>query len=245
MSSITPAISVRSRGLFMNQSSTVNYFCQGILHVKKSYLSSFRMGDQKVITGSENGLAPNNSMTEPRMTRTTDANIYVNIFPSRHAHKQYTIGAIITRSSITCWCIQCWSGWGGLWIRVSAHPHGRTIGWIFWQYSDVIMSSMASLITGVSSVCLTVYSGADQRKHQRSASLDLVGRFPSQRVRDTENISIWWCHHGGLGVSSSCCVTCVLVYILQWTAASSSPEFLYKITRLNILSALCWVLFFS
>ena len=34
------------------------------------------------------------------------------------------------------------------------------------HYSDVIMSAMASHITSVSIVCLTVCSGADQRKHQ-------------------------------------------------------------------------------
>ena len=42
---------------------------------------------------------------------------------------------------------------------------------IIWHYIDVIMSAMASQITGVSIVCLTVCSGADQRKHQSSASL--------------------------------------------------------------------------
>ena len=36
------------------------------------------------------------------------------------------------------------------------------------------MSAMASQITGVSIVCLTVCSGADQRKHERSASLVFV-----------------------------------------------------------------------
>ena len=34
------------------------------------------------------------------------------------------------------------------------------------HHSDVIMSAMASQISGVSIVCLTVCSGADQRKHQ-------------------------------------------------------------------------------
>ena len=43
------------------------------------------------------------------------------------------------------------------------------------HYSDVIMSEMASHITGVSIVYSTVCSGADQRKHQSSASLALVG----------------------------------------------------------------------
>ena len=39
------------------------------------------------------------------------------------------------------------------------------------HYGDVIMSAMASQITGVSIVCLTICSGADQRQHQSSASL--------------------------------------------------------------------------
>ena len=42
------------------------------------------------------------------------------------------------------------------------------------HYSDIIMSVMASPITGVSIVCPTVGSGADQRKHQSSASLAFV-----------------------------------------------------------------------
>ena len=42
------------------------------------------------------------------------------------------------------------------------------------HYSDVIMSAMASQITGISIVCSTVCSGADHRKHQSSASLAFV-----------------------------------------------------------------------
>ena len=61
------------------------------------------------------------------------------------------------------------------------------------HYCDVLMSTMTSQITGVSIVCSTVCSGADQRKHQSSASLIL---FPSQRASNTENVSIWWRHHG-------------------------------------------------
>ena len=43
------------------------------------------------------------------------------------------------------------------------------------HYSDLIMSTMASQITGVTIVYLTIFSGADQRKHQSSASLAFVG----------------------------------------------------------------------
>ena len=42
------------------------------------------------------------------------------------------------------------------------------------HYSDVIMGTMASLITSLTSVYSTVHPGADQRKHQSSASLAFV-----------------------------------------------------------------------
>ena len=42
------------------------------------------------------------------------------------------------------------------------------------HYSDVIMSAVVSQITSLMIVSSTVYSGADQRKHQSSASLAFV-----------------------------------------------------------------------
>ena len=42
------------------------------------------------------------------------------------------------------------------------------------HYNDVIMGAMASQMTSLPIVYSTVYSGADQRKHQRSASLAFV-----------------------------------------------------------------------
>ena len=42
------------------------------------------------------------------------------------------------------------------------------------HHSDVIMSAIASQITSVPIVCLTVWWGADKKKHQRSASLAFV-----------------------------------------------------------------------
>ena len=48
------------------------------------------------------------------------------------------------------------------------------INTMIFNYSDVIMSTMASQITGVSSVCSTVCSGTGQIKLQRSASLAFV-----------------------------------------------------------------------
>ena len=47
-----------------------------------------------------------------------------------------------------------------------------SLTWV--HYSDVIMSAMASQVTSLTFVYSTVYSGADQRKHQTSASLAFV-----------------------------------------------------------------------
>ena len=71
------------------------------------------------------------------------------------------------------------------------------------HYNDVIMGTMASQITRLTIVYSTVYSGADQRKHQISASLAFMlgihpavtGEFPAQRASNAENVSIWWRHH--------------------------------------------------
>ena len=50
------------------------------------------------------------------------------------------------------------------------------------HYNDVIMRAMATQITGVSIVCSSVGSAADQRKHQSSASLAFVcGEFTRDR----------------------------------------------------------------
>ena len=66
--------------------------------------------------------------------------------------------------------------------QVASHKiylHGNWLGSYWWfqlcvHYSDVSMSAMAYQITGVSIVYSTVCSGANERKHQRSASLAFV-----------------------------------------------------------------------
>ena len=59
------------------------------------------------------------------------------------------------------------------------------------------MSAMASQITSLTIVYSTVYSYADERKHQSSVSLAFVGtsEFPAQMASNAENVSIWWRHH--------------------------------------------------
>ena len=70
------------------------------------------------------------------------------------------------------------------------------------HYNDVIMSAMASQITSLTSGYSSVYSGADQRKHQSSASLAFVWRIhrwpvnsPHKGPVTPKKISIWWRHH--------------------------------------------------
>ena len=62
-------------------------------------------------------------------------------------------------------------------------PHGFSKCELLWcyHYIDVIMSTMASQITSLTVVYSTVYSDADQRKHQSSASLAFVWRIHRDR----------------------------------------------------------------
>ena len=68
------------------------------------------------------------------------------------------------------------------------------------HYNDVIMGTMASQITSLTIFYSTVYSDADQRRHQSPASLAFVRGIhrwiPAQMASNTENVSIWWHHHG-------------------------------------------------
>ena len=60
------------------------------------------------------------------------------------------------------------------------------------NYSDYIMSAMASQITGVSIVFPTVCSGKDQRKHQSSASLAFVRGIHRWPVNSPHNWPVTW-----------------------------------------------------
>ena len=70
------------------------------------------------------------------------------------------------------------------------------------HYSDVTMGTIASQITSISIVYLTVSTGADQRKHQSPASLAFVRGIhrgpvnsPHKMPSNAKNVSIWWRHH--------------------------------------------------
>ena len=88
------------------------------------------------------------------------------------------------------------------------------------HHSDVIISVMASQITRLTIVYLTVYSGADQRKHQSSASLAFVHGIHQWRVNSphkgpVENASIWWRHHGlAMNRSATLSNLCFFMHII-------------------------------
>ena len=62
---------------------------------------------------------------------------------------------------------QCWSRTNFSDILIEIHTFS-------FHYDDVIMSTIASQITSLTIVYSTIYSGADQSKHQSSASLAFV-----------------------------------------------------------------------
>ena len=74
----------------------------------------------------------------------------------------------------------------------------ETLSWItcdgsFTSYSsDVIMGSIASLITSITIVYSIVYSGADQRKHQSSASLAFVRGIRRGPVTSPHKWPVTW-----------------------------------------------------
>ena len=69
------------------------------------------------------------------------------------------------------------------------------------HYNDVIMTTMASVITSPTVVYSTVYSDADKRNIKAPRHWPLcgeftgTGEFPAQRASYAENVSIWWRHH--------------------------------------------------
>ena len=109
------------------------------------------------------------------------------------------------------------------------------------------MSAVASQISSVSIVCSTVGSGADQRKHQSSASLTFVRgiqRWPVTKTSNEENVSIWWCHHDYCAVrcySSSPVLTQILLlsHVIGWEVISlTGPPPLPRLSPLPVVCAL-------
>ena len=85
-----------------------------------------------------------------------------------------------TDAIITCYIRLCYSETRLylLWFVDLYYKALPVLRSLIWQYSDVIMSAIASQITGVSIVYSTICSSVDQRKHQSSVSLAFVMGIP-------------------------------------------------------------------
>ena len=112
------------------------------------------------------------------------------------------------------------------WLKLK-HTGGASSSCAGSHYNDVTTSATASQITSLTIVYSTVYSGADQRKQQCSASLAV---FPAQRASNAENVSIWWRHHANEqpskchNLTSHACQRCV-----GWNRSSNLDTSLYAI----------------
>ena len=68
-----------------------------------------------------------------------------------------------------------------VYMRTLVQGPGKWLHPIKYNYTDVIMGAIASELTSLTIVYSTVYSDADQRKHQSSASLAFVREFTGDR----------------------------------------------------------------
>ena len=114
------------------------------------------------------------------------------------------------------------------------------------HYTDVIIDAMAFEITSHTIVYSNVYSGADQREHQSSASLAFLQGIhrwpvnsPQQRDSNAENVFIWWRHHVSscdpvidasnlllppFVSSCSVCVVCLWYRWIRWRLIIEVPR---------------------
>ena len=109
------------------------------------------------------------------------------------------------------------------------------------HYGEVIMGTIASQIPSLIIVYSTVYSGADQRKHQSSASLAFVRWIHWGPVNSTHKWPVMWKMFpfddviivwldNGLGLDWEQ----VIIYIQMLTLFGHAYPCQYKLKRVNI-----------
>ena len=89
-------------------------------------------------------------------------------------------------------------------------------------YSDVIMGTMASQITGVSIVCSTVlFRNIKAPCHWHlCGEFTGTGEFPAQKASNAENASTWWSHHA--------CSNLVWYKTIRWVLVMVTfPNFMF------------------
>ena len=111
----------------------------------------------------------------------------LRIFVSKYMYIMYT-PAFSCACSYPDFCLPCFG----------VHPVQVKQG----HNNDIIMGAIVSQITSLTIVHSTVYSGANQRKHQKllvtglcAGNSPVTSEFPTQMVINTENVAIWWRHH--------------------------------------------------
>ena len=90
--------------------------------------------------------------------------------------------------------------WKAYFMHFTCNSISRIFRWtplrFYWivsyHYNDVIMGAIASQITSLTIVYSTVYSGVDQRKHQSSASLALLGEIHRGPVNSPHKWPVTW-----------------------------------------------------
>ena len=95
--------------------------------------------------------------------------------------------------------LQCQRGF--LFYKLMDHAHHPM--WLLEvHYNDVIRSAMASQITNLMIVNLSVYSRLRSKKISKlsvtgfwEGNSPVIGEFPAQRAGNAENVSIRWRHH--------------------------------------------------
>ena len=102
--------------------------------------------------------------------------------------------------------------------------------WTFLHYTDVIMSAMASQITGASIVYSTVCLCADQRKHQSSASLAFVWGIYRWPVNSTHKGPVTGKMCLKNRIAYSCPHLVMRPHFWKWIARLNSWEFTISIS---------------
>ena len=95
--------------------------------------------------------------------------------------------AVNRHAGLVAYSINIEHAWGRC-QPVCLHRHYILI----WHYNDVIMSMMTSQITSPTLVYSSVYSDADQRKHQSSASLSFVRGIHRGPVNSPHKWPVTW-----------------------------------------------------
>ena len=88
--------------------------------------------------------------------------------------KMFPFNDIIMYTRVICFCYGSWHNHILQLIETLHFMYNFLVGVCKLHYCDVIMGAVASQITSLTIVYSTIYSDADQRKHQSSASLALV-----------------------------------------------------------------------